>query len=64
MLRERSEGQRRDKPQRVGRHDDVHISALFGQAARQIRRLVSGNGARHAQNDVFGPAHLCCRLKR
>ena len=53
MAREHLERQRRDEPLRVGGHHHAHAAFLFRQQAGQIRRLVRGNGAGHAENDVF-----------
>ena len=57
IARERLERQRRDEPLRVGGHHHMHAATLFGQQARQIRRLVRGNGAGHAEDDVLAFAH-------
>ena len=53
MARERLERQRRDELLRVGGHHHAHVVLLLGQQARQIRRLVCGDGASDPENDFF-----------
>jgi len=53
----RLEGQRRDEFLRVGGHNHTHIAFCLGKQRCQIRRLVRGNGAGDAEDDLFRGAH-------
>jgi hypothetical protein len=51
------ERQRRDEPQRIGRHHDPHFAIRFDQLARQFGSLVCCDGTGHSQNNISCSAH-------